>query len=475
MDLEIDNTEQESLNNNDKKENTINVEEINNSYSVLKHKIAKAEKKIEQLEKRANQLEAPYHKYKYIYLNGQEKGNQEQIKMAETELNKIEKQMEEIKAEANEQKEIIIQAKDTIDKNIEMIKNDPQMGKEIDEALLKRYDRQANKLAQEKAELVSKKAGALIFKDMLSNHPSVGNNLRGVLSSISTLNDLESKMQENAYVENGETKYKDYNLKITLNMKNSDAKIRLNKNLDLLYGYCSKNNISKEEVNSYINMIGENGIGIVEETGEIDLEYTLNKSINSLDEKMNKYDERISNYMMLKARKENELGHTLEKKENKAENSINDNGNEDINNGGNKTEIDTKKEDDINIDEDKEENIVTYSPIKWWQFAKRFKNWWIGRKQAKLSASNISQEITEEPKENGEPKEDVEPKEGEKPQEAEKTQVVPQKTKQDSQTLSYLIVREALNRKENEEYEDISNANNVNNANQNKEEKEEER
>ena len=91
----------------------------------------------------------------------------------------------------------------------------------------------------------------------------------------------------------------------------------------------------------------------------------------------------------------------------------------------------------------------------------------MGRKQPKLSASNISQEITEEPKENEESKENEEIKE------VEKTQENPQTSKQNSQTLSdnfrYQIVREAMNRKQNEDYEY------VNNANQNKEEKEEER
>lgn len=389
----------------------MNLEEINNSYGEVKQKIANAEKKYEELNAKIQKFKKPYYGWKFKLISAQEKEDEAGIKEAQGKLNDIKKKVGEIKAQANKQKEDIEKFKSQINEKIESIKKDPELQNQIDSALLRRYERQENKLTKEKAELVGKKAGLLSFKDMINEHPSVGNNFYGVFSSIQWLNDVEEKIEENKIEENGTIKWKDYSIFGELELQRQEANEKLQKNYDLLKDYCAKNNISEQDVKSYINMIGEN----IPRYGKIDLEDTFNKTIKKMDKQILSYDKRITDYNTLK----NELRNSLGLSDNTLEN---------------KTTDETLKD---NESENVPENTSSESKIKWWQFGTRFKNWWARRKLSRIEGLPAPSNATENVKEENENKGLAENKED---------------TRKSSENFRYEIVREAMESQQKDDF-----------------------
>ena len=387
-DNDYDNTKAENVN-EEKNENSINLERINTNYEKLKQQVADAEKRYEQLKEKADKLKKPYYKCQYIYESVKETGDKEKIDLAKSKLDEVKKQIQEVKLEATKEKQSIERYKKSIDIKLDVVKNNPEMAKEIDKALLKRYERQQTKLTKEKSELVVQKVKLYSFQDLISKHPSVGNNLRGVLSGIQSLNEIDEKYEDNKYLDNGATRYKDYRIKVTLDMKRKDVNAKIEKNLQLLFDFCGKNGISQAEVASYITMIGENGF--IERDGQIDLDYSFNKNINRLNDQIYKYDKRINDYSTLRESIQESIKESENNEKINAENNVK-------NNAKGKVENIVK-----NNAENRTNNAVIDiedNQIKWWQFGKRFRNWWILRREGKQrqqlpSASIENQKDTE--------------------------------------------------------------------------------
>ena len=321
----------------------MDLEKMNTNYGKLKQRIENSEKKYEQLKQSAKKLKAPYYKQHYRLLIAQEEGNTEEINEAKQELEELKRQMKELRDRAIKEKEIIAKSKASIDNKLEKIKNNPETSKQIDKALSVRYERQVNKLTKEKTEIVGKKSGLLIFKDLISDHPSLGNNLKGILYSTRQIKELDDKIKENTYEENGVIKYKDIDAAKELQIQLAEANGKLQKNCELLFDYCDRKKINKEEIKSYINLLVDNGF-VEKKGGEIDINATFDKNVKKLDRQINGYDKRINDYSLL-----------------------------------------------INIKQEKanEQNIPNVNKIKWWQFGKRFKNWLENRKKNRLPESSV--------------------------------------------------------------------------------------
>lgn len=312
----------------------MDLEKLNNNYYKLKQKIENTEKTIEKFNQDKENIRKIYDRKCTKLEVAKMMGNDERAKEAEQELLEVEKQVIELKRKMTEQKEIIEKAKTSIDMKIEKIKNDPEISKQIDKALAVRYERKVNKLNKEKNELVAKKDGLVSFKELLDNHPTISNNLRGILSSIEQIKDIDNQIEENKNVVNGITGYKNIGLAASLNLKRTKIKEKFRKNIELLFEYCDRKHINREEVRSYINTLVKNGIK--EEQGKVDLNETFNNSINNINEKIGVCDKNIANYKILR-------GETQQ-----------------------------------NID-----NSDKYQ-IKWWQFGTRFKNWLEQKRRKKL-------------------------------------------------------------------------------------------
>ena len=355
----------------------MDLEEINNNYGELKQKIANAEKKYEELNAKVKKLQKPYYKCQYELEDAKEKGNEAEIKKAQEKLNDIKKKVGEIKAEAKKQKETIENLKGKINEKIELIKNDPELKKQIDSALLRRYERQENTLTKEKDELVEKRAKLASFKDMINEHPNLAHSLKGILTGIKLLDDAEAKIEENTFEVNGTIKWKDINISGELLQKKEEANKKLQQNLDIMREYCDKHNIDKDEINNYINTLAET---YVERNGQTDLELTFNRSIKKMDKKIISYDKQIADYNTLK----NELRNSLGLPDNTLENKSKD-----------ETLKDGKSE---NVPE----NTLGENKLKWWQFGTKFKNWLARKKLSRVGGlpapSNTTENVKEDTK-----------------------------------------------------------------------------
>lgn len=323
----------------------MDLEKVNNNYGKIKQKIEQWEKEYEKLNKEVERQKSEIYKQTGKLLIAKGEGNEKAIKDETEKLTELKKKMAGIKNKAKEQKEEIEESKATIEKKIQQIKNDPEISQQINKALQVRYQRQVNKLNKEKAEVVGKKAGLLNFKDLISYHPSLNNNLKGILYSTRDIKEIENKIEENKFVENGVVKFKDSSLDKQLRGQLVQANDKLQKNSQLLFDYCDKKKINKEEVKSYLDLLVDNGI-VEKQNGEINIDATFDKNIKKLDKKIKSYDKRIQNYSLLVKNTQ-----TIENAQN-----------------------------NINVDQ-----------IKWWQFGKRFKNWIEMRKRDRLPAPQEQQ------------------------------------------------------------------------------------
>ena len=323
----------------------MDLEKVNNNYGKIKQKIEQWEKEYEKLNKEVERQKSEIYKQTGKLLIAKGEGNEKAIKDETEKLTELKKKMAGIKNKAKEQKEEIEESKATIEKKIQQIKNDPEISQQINKALQVRYQRQVNKLNKEKAEVVGKKAGLLNFKDLISYHPSLNNNLKGILCSTRDIKEIENKIEENKFVENGVVKFKDSSLDKQLRGQLVQANDKLQKNSQLLFDYCDKKKINKEEVKSYLDLLVDNGI-VEKQNGEINIDATFDKNIKKLDKKIKSYDKRIQNYSLLVKNTQ-----TIENAQN-----------------------------NINVDQ-----------IKWWQFGKRFKNWIEMRKRDRLPAPQEQQ------------------------------------------------------------------------------------
>lgn len=318
----------------------MNLEIVNNNYSILKQKIEKAEEELKKLAKDMEKLEESYNA-KYTKLEvAKIMKNDTREKEAEKELAEVEKEIMQFKSKMMKQKEIAEKAKTSIDIKIQRIKDDPEISEQIDKALAVRYEKKLNKLNKEKDELVTKKEGLVSFQELVTKHPTIGNNLKGIISSMKQIKDIDNQINENKVVVNGVTGYKDAGLVKSLNLKRVELKEKFGKNTELLFDYCDRKNINKENIKKYIDMIIGNSV--VEKDGKINLNETFNKSINEMNKKIDKKDQSIEQYSMLVAIKQLDIDYSEENK------------------------------------------------IQWWQLGKRFKNWINKIKRKRMPEQTIS-------------------------------------------------------------------------------------
>ncbi len=313
----------------------MNLEEVSNNYKSLKSKVENCKKAYEKLNGLVKNQKALIDIQYGKMLIARGEGKEQEMNAAKEELEKLNKRMKEIEEKAKKLKESIEKSKTEMEDKLQTIKEDPEIGPQINKALRARYERQVDKLNKEKSEVVGKKAGLLIFKDLVADHPNLSNNLKEILYSARDIKEINNKIEENQYVENGVLKFKDANVQQQLQQQLTQADDKLRKNSQLLFDYCDKKQINKEEVKNYISLLVDNGM-VEKQSGEINIEATFNKNTVKLDKEINRYDKRISEYSLL-IENQKSLGNTQ---------------------NGDK--------------------------IKWWQFGKKFKNWMEIRKRKKL-------------------------------------------------------------------------------------------
>lgn len=330
----------------------MDLETLNKEYVQFKSDLEKARKEIESLESKANDLADDKIIWKGKLVEAKRNKDSVAEKQAEGELKRIDTEIKAVQDDTLKKKEEmeLIQAK--INVRIKEIKENPEMKKHLDEVMSKKYDRKLSKLENEKEEAVEKKDRLTDLKQLVTDHPALGNNLKGILTATKEMKDLQAELDGmKMIVGTGKTSaytYKDparANEIINTLLPQAQAKLATNKTP--LMAYISKNGLNITEQD--IDELAEKGFA-VDGKGNIDLNSTMNKSISSLNRQIKGYDKSIRNHQI-----------ALENIDNRS------------------VPVTPRTPDPITPPEP-----TTSEKPKWYQFIQRFKNWNERRKQQAL-------------------------------------------------------------------------------------------
>ena len=244
------------------------------------------------------------------------------------EVEKLDKAIEALKTELEEKRKELTGFEISLNMKIQMVMEDPEMKDEISKALKERYDRKRKK-EERKAEKI------IILMELIDKHPSLENNLTGILVAKDEIRKLEKELNEL------DPKSPDYlTRKTEIETKLLPAagnKLKTNKNLLMAYMQKNKIDIKEEDLDEIAERRAKR-----DDHGRIDAKLTLERDLANTEKNIRRYE------------------HMVDKNNIELEN------NNPVNNGP----------------------AFPAEKPKWYQFGKRFKNWLENRKQQALPASN---------------------------------------------------------------------------------------
>ncbi len=322
----------------------MDLETLNKEYVKFKSVLETASKEIESLESKANDLADDKIIWKGKLIEAKRNSNSVAEKQAEGEIKRIDTEIKAVQDDTYRKKEEMKLIQTKINVRIKQIKENPEMKKHLDEVMKKKYDRKLSKLEKGKEEAVEKKGRLTDLKQLVTDHPAIGNNLKGILTATKEMKDLQAELdgmkmmvgKSNVYMYKDPARAKE--IENTLLPK---AQAKIAKNKTPLMAYISKNGLNITEKD--INELADKGFA-VDGKGNLDLNATMNKNISSLNRQIKGYDKSIRNHQI-----------ALENIENKREPVT-----------PRTTDSSTPKK------------------TKWFQFIQRFKNWNQRRKQQAL-------------------------------------------------------------------------------------------
>lgn len=320
----------------------MDLETLNKEYVQFKSNLEKARKEIESLESKANDLADDKIIWKGKLVEAKRNKDSVAEKQAEGELKRIDTEIKAVQDDTLRNKEQMELMLAKINVKIKQIKENPEMKKHLDEVMSKKYDRKLSKLSKEKEEAVKKKDRLTDLKQLVTDHPALCNNLKGILTATKEMKDLQAELDGmKMIVGTGKTSAYTYNdparANKIMNTLLPQAQAKLATNKTPLMAYISKNGLNITEQD--IDELADKGFA-VDSKGNIDLNATMNKSISSLNRQIKGYDKSIRNHQI-----------ALE-----------------------------------NIDNSRRtpEPTTPEKKTKWYQFIQRFKNWNERRKQQAL-------------------------------------------------------------------------------------------
>lgn len=282
----------------------MNLAGINSVYSSLKQTLEKEDRKCNKNQETINNLNDDITELRGKKVSIQrdqnlgEQEKREKIEKADKEISEKTEQIKKIRKELLESKQIIQQIKEEIDAKMAEIKENPEMRKHLGTVLKKRYERELPKVKKEKEKLieekdqVEKKQKKLIekndkvekIKQLTTNHQTLANNLKGMISAYKTAESLRTELEElKSTTENG-IEYKDpERAKKIINelLPAAEKKMKTNKDQFMKHINKHKLGITEQDVDELVKK------GITNEKGEVDLENTFVKTTKELNEQIN--------------------------------------------------------------------------------------------------------------------------------------------------------------------------------------------
>lgn len=355
----------------------MDLEKINKEYTKLKNDLEKMEKEIEALDKRANDLADDKILKKGYLIQAQRMGSKADENKAKAEIKKIDDELKRIAEDATNKKEDVKKIKDKIEEKVKEIKEDPKMKKHLGIVLAKQYSRKISNSEKEKEKLNQKKERLTELNELVKKHPSLGNNLIGIIGSANKIKELEKELKNMTIeIAPGVIDYKDParadEIQNTL-IPQYEAKLETNKSSLMAYIEKKSLNITKKDIEE----IAENGV--IDGKGNVDLKATMNKSIASLNRQTKGLEKSIANYKLAYNSLDAEYRKAIPLQRQQSQ--------------GQPSQGQPAQGQPSQDGEEKP---------KWYQFIKRFKNWNEKRKQKALPDGNTSPSDSAKAKEDNE-------------------------------------------------------------------------
>ena len=266
----------------------MNYQDINEEYENLNSRIISKKARIDTIIGEIERLNDEIIVRKGNIANLKLTGTFDPLHKDEEEIKGFENEIRKLKEELEQTKKSITPLMERVNGEIEKLKNDPDTKKHLDAVIQKRLKRALKKSEADKSKLVNEKFKTETLQQMINSHPSIANNIKGMISANNQIKHLENELAKiNA---NGTTA--DLSRKVELeNTLIPEAKAKFAKNKKLVQGVLEKEGtiLTIKDIEDLVNgPIRKN------KDGSINLDQTLNDKINHDRKELAKIDRRIA-------------------------------------------------------------------------------------------------------------------------------------------------------------------------------------
>ncbi len=275
----------------------MDLESLNKEYVQLKNELGNVSKDILALETKANNLATDKIIWNGKLAESKKIGNVANEKIAQTELKRIDDELKVVQDETIKKKDAMKRLQIKVNIRMDEIKENPEMKQHLNEVMQKKYSRKISKLEKEKDETIEKRDRLKNLRQLVTEHPSLRNNLKGVLGAQKEITDLKKELDDmKIKVGTGLVSYKNPNrANEIINTLLPQAKSKMLNNKTSLMAYISKNKLNITEKD--IEELAERGLSI-DSKGKIDINTTMDKNIGTLNRQIKGYDKSIKNHQI---------------------------------------------------------------------------------------------------------------------------------------------------------------------------------
>ena len=313
------------------------------------NKTQRLSQNIKDLEQQLKMLKREWEDAKIKQIRAKEDGETSVEKEAQTEIESKVEETKKVQAKLDKIKEVIEKNKSKVDGYIEELKKEPGFEEHVNSILEKRYNRQLAKALKEEQQVNT-------ILDLCQNHPTLANNLRGMVRAQEELDKLNKEIEPL-------DPEKDKDKLDKIQSKIDELVDKKNSNMNTFMAYCTKNDVNVDR--KFLDkLISEKGFAH-DKQGNINVEKTLKNMSKGYKKRVLAYQvaiDRIPN-AKISARNEEELGDSNESETQPT------------------TKLDTLTSNPMQGTASKAQPPVP--KFKWYEFRKRFNAWRERRKAEK--------------------------------------------------------------------------------------------
>lgn len=313
------------------------------------NKTQRLSQNIKDLEQQLKMLKREWEDAKIKQIRAKEDGDTSLEKEAQAEIEAKGEEIKKVQTKLDKIKEVIEKNKSKVDGYIEELKKEPGFEEHVNSILEKRYNRQLAKALKEEQQVNT-------ILDLCQNHPTLANNLRGMVRAQEELDKLNKEIEPL-------DPEKDKDKLDKIQSKIDELVDKKNSNMNTFMAYCTKNDVNVDR--KFLDkLISEKGFAH-DKQGNINVEKTLKNMSKGYKKRILAYQVAINRIPNAKisARNEEELGDSNESETQPT------------------TRLDRLTSEPIQETDPKAQPPVP--KFKWYEFRKRFNAWRERRKAEK--------------------------------------------------------------------------------------------